>query len=230
MALLYHSEMPPTARGPIDWERIDTVLVDMDGTLLDLAFDNFFWNELVPQHYAGLNGCSLDRARERLIRRFDAIAGTLDWYCLDHWSRDLGFDVKALKRDHRHLVCYLPLAREFLASVRARGKHVSIVTNAHPETLAVKAQQTGIDRLVDRVVTSHDFGAPKESAVFWRGLERAFPFDGRRTLLIEDNLTVLGAARGHGVGQTVAIRQPDSRRPPREIDSFEAIDGVADLV
>jgi putative hydrolase of the HAD superfamily len=222
--------MPQTASELIDWDRVDTVLIDMDGTLLDLAFDNIFWHELVPEHYAARNGCSVGAARADLIPRFDAIAGTLDWYCLDHWSRDLGFDVKELKRTHGHLVRYLPRAPEFLAAARGRGKHVSIVTNAHRDTLAVKCDQTGIDRLVDRVVSSHDLGSPKESQEFWRTLERSFPFDGRRTVVIEDNLTVLGAARSHGVAHTIAIRRPDSRRPPREVDSFAAVDGVAELL
>jgi putative hydrolase of the HAD superfamily len=222
--------MPQAASALVDWDLIDTVLVDMDGTLLDLAFDNFFWHELVPEHYAVLNACPIDTARASLIARFDAIAGTLNWYCLDHWSRDLGFDVKELKRNHRHLVRYLPRAPEFLTAVRERGKQVSIVTNAHRDTLAVKCEQTGIDRLVDRVVSSHDLGAPKENAEFWRGLERSFPFDRRRTLVIEDSLAVLGAAHGHGVAHTLAIRRPDSRRPPREVESFAAVDGVADLL
>lgn len=222
--------MVRTASQLVDWERIDTVLVDMDGTLLDLAFDNFFWLELVPEHYAGLNGCSAAEARERLSRRFDAIQGTLNWYCLAHWSRDLGFDVKALKRDHRHLVSYLPRAPEFLAAVRARGKNLWIVTNAHRDTLAVKTEQTGVDRLVDRIVSSHDLRAPKESAAFWTELERQHPFDRRRTLFIEDSAPVLAAAADFGIAYTLAIRRPDSRRPPRAIDGFAGVDGVADLV
>jgi 5'-nucleotidase len=32
-----------------DWREIDTVLLDMDGTLLDLEFDSHFWLSLVPQ-------------------------------------------------------------------------------------------------------------------------------------------------------------------------------------
>jgi len=222
--------MARTASVLVDWERIDTVLVDMDGTLLDLAFDNFFWLELIPAHYARLNGCSVAEARERLSRRFDAIQGTLNWYCLDHWSKDLGFDVKGLKYDHRHLVSYLPCARDFLAAVRARGKNLWIVTNAHRDTLAVKTEQTGIDRLVDRIVSSHDLRAPKESESFWSELERRHPFDRRRTLFIEDSLSVLAAAAGFGIGHTLAIRRPDSRRPPREIDGFTGVDGVADLL
>ena len=214
----------------VDWDAIDTVLVDMDGTLLDLAFDNFFWRELLPEHYAEVNGVSVADARIALARRFDSIAGTLNWYCLDHWTRDLELDIRALKRRSAHLVRYLPGAREFLASVRARGKHLWIVTNAHRDTLAVKTEQTGIDRLVDRVVSSHDLRAPKESAEFWRGLEQRHPFDRGRTLLIEDSLAVLAAAVGHGVAHTIAIRRPDSRLPPRPIEAFAAVDGVADLV
>ena len=219
-----------TAAPSVDWERIDTVLVDMDGTLLDLAFDNFFWLELLPEHYAEVHGCSVAEARAALSARFDAIAGTLNWYCLDHWTRDLELDIRSLKRRSAHLVRYLPGAQEFLASVRARGKRLWIVTNAHRDTLAVKAAQTGIDRLVDRVVSSHDFRAPKESAEFWRGLEQQHPFDRGRTLLIEDSLPVLRAAADHGVAHTIAIRRPDSRQPPRAIDAFVAVDGVADLV
>jgi putative hydrolase of the HAD superfamily len=222
--------MVSTGSALVDWNGIDTVLVDMDGTLLDLAFDNYFWLELVPSHYAALIGCSAAEAHEQLSKRFDAIQGTLNWYCLDHWSRDLGFDVKELKHRHRRRVAYLPRAREFLAAVRARGKHLWIVTNAHRDTLAVKTEQTGIDRLVDRIVSSHDFRAPKESAAFWLELERAHPFDRRRTLFIEDSLPVLSAASSFGIAHTLAIRRPDSRRPPRAIEVFAAIDGVADLV
>jgi GMP/IMP 5'-nucleotidase len=214
----------------IDWQQIDTVLVDMDGTLLDLAFDNHFWLDLVPRHYAECHGLSLEAAHERLSPRFAAAQGTLSWYCLDHWTRDLDLDLRALKRAHRHLIRYLPGAREFLAAVRARGKRVQIVTNAHRETFAVKAEQTGIDRLVDGVVCSHDLAAPKESAEFWQELARREPFVRERTALIEDSLPVLAAASAYGVRHIVAIRRPDSRLPARTIADFPAVDGVADLV
>jgi putative hydrolase of the HAD superfamily len=205
--------MTAAATSVVDWNGIDTVLVDMDGTLLDLNFDNLFWREI-----AALNP------------RFEAKIGTLEWYCLDHWTRDLGMDLKTLKREHREHIRFLPGAPEFLASVRARGKRVSIVTNAHRDTFAVKAEHTGIDELVDSVVCSHDFAAPKESAAFWQALERHEPFDARRTLLIEDSLTVLAAARAHGLRHTVAIRRPDSKQPARDVADFVAVDGVFELV
>lgn len=222
--------MPQTAAGIVDWERIDTVLVDMDGTLLDLAFDNFFWLEVIPEHYASVRGLSVEESRLELKPRFESVVGTLPWYCLDHWTRSLGFDIKELKRSHRHRIRFLPGAPEFLEAVRRRGKRLQIVTNAHRDTFAVKAEQTGIDKLVDSVVCSHDLAAPKESAEFWRELERRERFDRTRTLFLEDSLPVLAAARAHGIGYPIAIRRPDSRLPARVIESYAAIDGVADLI
>jgi 5'-nucleotidase len=222
--------MTPAASSIVDWAAIDTVLVDMDGTLLDLNFDTFFWRELVPQRYAVRNGLTVLEARAKLEPRFDAKMGTLEWYCLDHWARDLDLDLKTLKREHRERIRFLPGAQEFLASVRARDKRLSIVTNAHRDTFAVKAEHTGLDRLVDSVVCSHDFAAPKESAAFWQALEAHEPFDRRRTLLIEDSLSVLAAARDYGIRHMLAIRRPDSQMPPRSTPDFLAVDGVFELV
>jgi putative hydrolase of the HAD superfamily len=222
--------MTQAARLVVDWSEIDAVFVDMDGTLLDLAFDNVFWLEIVPARFAEARGLSAEAARREVTARFDSAAGTLAWYCLDHWSRDLDLDLRRLKHDHRERIRFLPGAREFLAAVRERGKHLKLVTNAHRDTLAVKARQTGIDRLVDSIVCSHDLRAPKESLDFWSELQRREPFDRERTLLIEDSLAVLTAAAAHGLKHTCAIRRPDSRLPAREIDAFPAIDGVAELL
>lgn len=222
--------MTPAATSIVEWDAIDTVLVDMDGTLLDLSFDTFFWREVVPQRFARLHRMTVPAAQAALAPRFEARVGTLEWYCLDHWTRDLGLDLKTLKREHSEHIRFLPGAREFLASVRARGKRVVVVTNAHRDTFAVKAERTGIDLLVDSVVCSHDFAAPKESAEFWRALEAYEPFDAGRTLLIEDSLSVLATARAYGLRHTIAIRRPDSQLPPRAIADFIAIDGVFELV
>ena len=171
----------------------------------------------MPQRYARLHGMTVPVAQAALAPRFEAKVGTLEWYCLDHWTRDLGLDLKSLKREHREHIRFLPGAQEFLASVRARGKRLVVVTNAHRDTFAVKAERTGIDRLVDCVVCSHDFGAPKESAEFWRALEAHEPFDAERTLLIEDSLSVLAAARAYGLRHTIAIRRPDSQLSRRAL-------------
>lgn len=222
----------PTDRavGLLPWDAIDTVLVDMDGTVLDLAFDNFFWLELVPSHYAALAGLSEADARRIVAERSRRLNGSLAWYCLDHWSTELGLDIAGLKRSHRHLIRYLPQAPEFLGAVRRRGKALRIVTNAHRAALEVKVEQTGLDALVDGLISSHDFRVAKESHDFWVHLQRLCPFDPERTALIEDSRPVLEAAAGYGIRFTVAVGRPDSRRPARSIDGFATVEGVAELL
>lgn len=215
---------------PSRFEAIDTVLVDMDGTLLDLAFDNYFWRDLVPAVYAERTGIALEEARLDITSRYDQVTGRLAWYCLDHWSRELGLDLAELKWSHRHLIDYLPGATSFLAAVREAGKQLLIVTNAHPRAIAIKTAQTHIRERVDGIVCSHELGAPKESGEFWTVLEQRVPFDARRTLLVEDSLTVLAAARAYGIGHTFAISRPDSGQPVREIAGFPAVERIADLL
>ena len=212
------------------WHDIDTVLVDMDGTLLDLAFDNFFWQELVPAQYAAKHGLSEANAQDELARRYRREEGHLNWYCVDYWTRELGLDIEALKWEHRHLIGFLPGAPEFLAAVRRAGKRITLVTNAHQVTLAVKVAQTGIDAHVDDLVSSHELARCKEQSDFWPALRRHKGFVPERTLLIEDSLPVLAAARAFGLAFTIAVRRPDSRRPPRDVPDFPSVEGVGELV
>ena len=157
-----------------DWSAIDTVLLDLDGTLLDQAYDNHIWRDLVPQRFAVAQGLDLHVAYSEIARRFAERNGTLDWYCIDYWSRSLGIDIGALHREVRSHVAWLPGAREFLVRMRASGKRLVLLTNSHPIALAVKHEETGVLDYLDAAVTSHDFGAPKEHEQFWRAAVARF--------------------------------------------------------
>lgn len=214
----------------VDWASIETVFLDMDGTLLDLAFDEWFWRELIPRHYAVRHGLSEAASRALLEPKFHAVAGTVDWYCIDHWTRALDLDVRALKRAAAGEIRYLPGAEEFLARLAALGKRVVLVTNAHPETLAIKDQRVELSRHFHAVYSSHPFGAPKEQPQFWPRLGRIEPFDASRTLFVDDSLPVLASARRHGIGHLRAVRRPDTRRGPKDTGAFTGVDGVLDLL
>jgi len=214
----------------VDWDSVDNVLLDMDGTLLDLRFDNWFWLTMVPGRYAAANGLTEDQAQALLVPKFKNVAGTLQWYCIEFWTRELSLDIPALKREALARVGFLPGAEQFLQKLRLRGKRLALVTNSHPATFAIKNQQVALTRYFDACYSSHEFDAPKEHADFWPRLAAQEEFSPPRTLFIDDSLRVLEAARDFGIAHLRAVRRPDTGLPPQATGSFAAIDGVAELL
>ena len=210
----------PVPRPP--WELVETVLIDLDGTLLDLAFDNWFWLERVPHAYGQALGLEPAEARARLLPKYKAHEGTLPWYCIDHWSRELALDIRGLKRAGAARIGWLPGAREWLEALGRAGKRRVVLTNAHPDTFQIKDERTGVSAFIDGIVSSHTVGAAKEDPRFWRDVNRHLAFDRTRSLFVDDSLPVLRAARDAGVRWTYAVR--------RERDSeFPTVASVAEL-
>ncbi|MFK7887191.1 MAG: HAD-IA family hydrolase [Gammaproteobacteria bacterium] len=214
----------------VDWRRADTLLLDMDGTLLDLSFDTYFWLTVLPAAYAASVGKSLDEVADYLGGLFTRHRGTLNWYAVDFWSAELSLDVMALQRQHAERIGYLDGAPEFLAAARAAGKRCVMVTNADRNTLQLKDQRTGVTESFDDVVSSHDFGMPKEQPGFWRAFCDQYDVVPDNALFIDDTATVLQSAVDFGIGQVLAIAQPDSKAAVREIQGFAAVRGVVELI
>jgi len=214
----------------LNWNSIDTVLLDMDGTLLDLHFDNYFWLEHLPLRYAEHHGITLAAAREQLHGWFTQKRGTLEWYCLDHWRELTGIDIVALKREVDHLIDQRPLALDFLQFLGTIGKRRVLITNAHRGSLNIKLALTGIDRELDLIISSHDYGYPKERQEFWQALYQQLPCAPARALFIDDSEPVLRAAGEFGIGQRLGIKQPDSRNPPAAHSEAPLLDCFSDLM
>jgi len=212
------------------WDEIETVLLDMDGTLLDLRFDNYFWLEVLPERYARHHQLSVEAARAKLAPLFVAKQGTLDWYCIDFWTRELSLDIAELKRAEREHVRFLPGAERFLQQLHVRGLDPVLVTNAHRGVLEIKAEQTGLLRYFRRIVSSHDLGVPKEHPQFWTRLQPELAFEPARCLFVDDSIAVLNAARAHGIGQIFAISRPDSTQHARTMADFATVERIEELL
>lgn len=214
----------------IHWHEIETVLLDMDGTLLDLHYDNYFWLNHLPQHYAQHHGMAEDEALATLSEQMRNKVGQLDWYCLDYWSELTGLPIKQLKADVQHKIQFRPHVPDFLTALHEAGKRVVIVTNAHRDSVNLKMHNTGLDKMVDRVISSHDYRFPKEDQAFWRALQADEPFDLQRTVLIDDSLAVLESAKLFGFTHLLCIDQPDSQKPKRELVDYKSVDHFSDLM
>lgn len=214
----------------MNWSSIEWVLLDMDGTLLDLSYDNWFWRTLVPERYAAARQLSLSDAQTELAPRFSEIAHTLPWYCTDYWSGITGLDIAGLKRESRERIGVLDGTEAFLSAVRDTGRKLWLATNAHRDSWQVKLEHTGLAHYFGEIICSHDFGAPKESQVFWNGFNAKHPFVKERAFFADDSLPVLRGAQSYGIGQIRAIAMPEKGQPRREISEFVAVDRLVDLL
>lgn len=213
-----------------DWSRVSHVLLDMDGTLLDLAFDNFIWRELIPGLFAQRRGLTLDQAHAELNPQFMAVAHTLPWYDTNLWSRVTGLDVGGLHHEHRHRVTLLDTSVAFLEAVRASGRRLWLVTNAHTDSWTPKLAQTGIAHFFEHIVSSDLLQAAKEEPVFWDRLRARHAFDPARALFADDSRPVLESAQRWGMGQIVAMTHPDSTQPARQFEDFYSVARLGELL
>ncbi|MBD0306079.1 MAG: HAD hydrolase-like protein [Nitrospiraceae bacterium] len=213
----------------LNWQRVDDVLLDMDGTLLDRRFDDFFFEEELPRRYAAKHGLELEAARERLFALYRSVEGELDWTDLNYWTRTLGIDVVAMTKEFDHMIDFLPDAEAFLCNLRMKRKRVHLVTNAHVDGVRIKVARTGLDRHVDGIVTAFDVGYLKMRMEYWPACRRLIGFDPARTLYIDDDEACVSAAHRFGIGHVYHRSKSNSQLPPRPSTRYPSIENLQDL-
>lgn len=213
-----------------NWNNCDTILLDMDGTLLDLNFDNHFWLEFVPLQYAKQNNLTILEAKNQLLPQFKQMEGKLEWYCLDYWTDTLQLNIVALKQEISSLIAVLPHVIEFLTALRKTSKQIILVTNAHPDSLNLKMEHTCLQQFFDSIISAHQFGMAKEQAGFWKLLQQQQGFNKDRTLLVDDNLSVLDSANEFGIQYLINILNPDSKKPVKTHKRYLAIQDFSTLI
>jgi 5'-nucleotidase len=209
---------------------IKFVLLDMDGTLLDKYFDDFFWEHLVPEKYAEKHTVTFGRAKEELMEKYKVHEGTLNWTDLDFWSEELDLDIPALKEQIKHLIEVHPHVDDFLKMLRIHKKKIFLVTNAHYKSIDLKFKKTQIGKYFDSVVSSFDIGYPKENIKFWKKAEKQLGFLKEKTLFIDDTEEILKTAREYGIKYILYKTKANSKIKPNTSNDFFCIGDFHELM
>lgn len=207
----------------LQWSEIDTVLLDMDGTLLDLHFDNYFWQVHLPKRWAEIAGISEHAATAELTAEYQQLQGKLEWYCLDYWGKRLQLPITELKREIMHKIQMRADVPAFLTALKQTGRHIVLVTNAHPDSLSLKLERTELASYIEQLISTHEFGVTKESQLLWQRLQQRLGFELNRTLFVDDSLPILQSAQQFGIKHLLAVANPDSQKPHSQFAEFPAI-------
>lgn len=214
----------------IAWQDVDTVLLDMDGTLLDLAFDTHFWQKLVPETLSAQRSIPLDAAHQLIRQEYHAVQHTLNWYCLDFWSERLGLDIFAMTTVQGPKAVLREDTAPFLEALKSCGKKRILLTNAHPYNLAVKLQHTGLAQHLDLLLSTHTFGYPKEDQRLWQAVVAHTGLNKARTVFIDDSEPILDAAAKFGIRYCLGVANPDSGMVDKTYQRHPAVNDYRRLI
>ena len=209
---------------------ISYLLLDMDGTLLDLHFDNYFWNQYLYRRFSEIHFFPIKEAKLYIQNALAKEHGTLNWYCTDYWSKKFNLNIIKLKKELSQLIQYRYGSLRFLQGLSKTPIDVTIVTNAHPNVIKLKNTHTGLNNWVPDFISSHQLGLPKEKPEFWELVTKNRILDLSRTMVIDDNICCLAAAKETGIAYQISITQPDSKRKDQYTGEFQAIDDLSSLI
>ena len=156
------------------------IMFDMDGTPLDLAFDDYIWNQCLPEHYAQFHGYSLEKSHQYLQQLYLDHKHTLSWYSSAFWSLQTGINTLKMQQNHESKICLRAGSLELLEQLKAAGHVCWLVTNADCKSLELKLENIPLRPHFDLIISSEQIGYPKETLAFWKYLQQQHSFNPNR--------------------------------------------------
>lgn len=214
----------------LNWQDIDTVLLDMDGTLLDKHFDDTFWQSYVIEKYAEKNCLSYKGAQTFCDEKFKEAFNGHDWTQTTYWSSTFGLDIIALQNELSHLIKALPSTIYFLNFLRSNDKKVIMVTDSDLPSLQLKLKQVNIREYFQHFFHSTSMGIAKTELDFWPSLHKKYNFDPIRTLFVDDRDNILQIASDFGIKHIVAMASPSSNSPTKFSKKHPSIASFTEII
>ncbi len=208
------------------------IMFDMDGTLLDLAFDDFIWNECLPERHAKTHQLPLSESKEKLYQFYQSHRHTLVWYSSTYWTKTVGVDVLKLQQEFQSKIQARSGCIELLQQLKGQGYICWLVTNADRASLRLKLDNIAIEHFFDVIISSEQVGYAKEDINFWQELQRLHPFNPDETIFIDDTAPVLKTAEKFGIQHLFTISQPSSLKDIKQHQDleFKALDRLTELL
>ena len=185
---------------------IECLLVDMDGVILDNAYDNDFWQNQIPEVIADSKGIAFDDAKRLAIQIFNYKKNTKDWYDVDYWSNMLNIDIEAQKRSEKSFsrISLYDGVIDTLSVLKNKTKMI-LITNAHRKTLNIKLEKYNLTPYFDEMVCAHELNYVKEDIQLWYMLRSKYRLDYEKTLLVEDTINNINVGLSAGISGAIYV-------------------------
>ncbi|MDC0414901.1 HAD hydrolase-like protein [Gammaproteobacteria bacterium] len=185
---------------------IECLLIDMDGVILDNAYDNDFWQNQIPEVIADSKGIEFDDAKRLAIQIFNYKKNTKDWYDVDYWSNMLSIDIVAQKRSEKSFsrISLYDGVIDTLSVLKNKTKMI-LITNAHRKTLNIKLEKYNLTPYFDEMVCAHELNYVKEDIQLWYMLRSKYRLDYEKTLLVEDTINNINVGLSAGISGAIYV-------------------------
>ena len=203
------------------------ILSDLDGVILDLAYDKKFWELWLPEQVTRQTNKSIEEAKAEIMTEIDIQRGTLNFYDLNYWDDLLNVDCMQIFQEKEERCSYLAGSYEALQRLSTLKNPKYILTNGDPRIQEYKAETQNFLEFFDSIFYSMHAGYPKESKEFWALARHNLNLEFEDAIFIDDDLKVVSAAAKAGIKQVAWITQGKNRILQNRVETFASL---ADLV
>ncbi|MFL2724630.1 MAG: HAD family hydrolase [Gammaproteobacteria bacterium] len=206
------------------------ILSDLDGVILDLAYDIKFWELWLPEQVANQTNKSIEETKAEIKAEIDIQRGTLNFYDLNYWDDLLNVDCMQIFKEKTERCSYLRGSYEALQRLSTLKNPKYVLTNGDPRIQDYKAETQNFLEFFDSIFYSMHVGYPKESKEFWALARHNLNLDFEDTIFIDDDFKVVTAAAKAGIKQVAWITPGKNRILQNRVETFASLSDLVSTI